>query len=412
MPQTIAKASARKLEKFFKAESSGGILMIGTTILAMVAANGGTADLYKAFIDMPLTLGLGDLMVSWPIKEWIKEVLMVLFFLVVGMELKREMQEGFLADKKQIALPLVAAVGGMLAPALVFLLFNRDIEEHWNGWAIPSATDIAFALSILMLAGKRLPPALKIFLLAIAIFDDLGAILVIAFFYSSQPEIMPLLWVAAGIITLYLCNRMNIMYISVYIVIGIGLWFALHASGIHTTIGGVLVGMAIPLRDPEETSNSPLNTCMHFLHPWVTFLILPIFAFTAAGVNLDGLSLEVATTPLVLGVTLGLFIGKQIGIFGFSFVLIKLGLARLPDGTNWGHIYGVSILAGIGFTMSLFIGMLAFDDPFIQDEVKLGVLMGSLLASIAGWLVLKLCKPSEPPMIEARPEIIISQTAD
>lgn len=383
------KSITRRLNKFIHSETAGGVLMIFTAIIAMIIANAPTAEWYYHFVKKPISFGFGDASVSEPLKQWVKDILMVFFFLLVGMELKREAIEGFLSNRKQILLPLVAAIGGMATPAAVFLLINHGVPEHAHGWAIPSATDIAFALCILMLAGKHLPPALKIFLLAIAIFDDLGAILVIAFFYSGALAMMPLLAVIACTALLFALNKFKVMAISAYLAVGVLLWFCLYHSGIHTTIGGVLVGMAIPLRDPEDESNSPLNTCMHFLHPWVSFLILPVFAFTAAGINLTGIALSSLMEPLVLGVALGLFIGKQIGIFGTSFLLVRCGFADLPEGTSWRQIYGVSIVAGIGFTMSLFIGMLAFDDPHMQEQVKLGVMAGSILATAFGWIVLR-----------------------
>lgn len=392
--KSTQKQISRRLEKFLQSESTGGILMIVTTIIAMIVANGATAQWYQSFVNTTISVGFGSGGMYAPLNEWVKDVLMVFFFLLVGMELKREMLEGFLADKKQILLPLFAATGGMAVPAMVFLLFNHNIPEHSNGWAIASATDIAFAVCILMLAGRALPPALKIFLLAIAIFDDLGAILIIAFFYSAEMTMMPLLMVAGGIGILVLLNRLRVMSISAYMVAGVILWVLLHHSGIHTTVGGVLVGMAIPLRDLRDESHSPLNTCMHFLHPWVSFLILPIFAFTAAGINLHNMRMDSLFKPLVLGVALGLFIGKQLGIFGTTWLIIKLGFATLPEGVNWRQIYGASIIAGIGFTMSLFIGALAFDNIAMQEQVKLGVMAGSLLAALSGWAVLR-CSSSK-----------------
>lgn len=390
---TKRKAITRRLNNFIKSESSGGIIMIAMALLAMIAANGSTAELYQSFINSHISFGIGEKSISEPLGQWVKDILMVFFFLLVGMELKNEMLEGVLSDKKQILLPLLAAIGGMVAPAAVFLLINHDLSSHWHGWAIPSATDIAFALCVLMLVGKNIPPALKIFLLAIAIFDDLGAILIIAFFYSKTLAIIPLLLVALSIGVLFLLNRFNVMAISAYMIIGIILWFCLYNSGIHTTIGGVLVGMAIPLRDPKDKSNSPLNTCMHFLHPWVIFLILPVFAFTAAGINLQDVSLKSLFEPLVLGVALGLFIGKQIGIFGTTWLIVKSGFAALPEGTNWQHIYGVSIVAGVGFTMSLFVNMLAFNDVLMQEQAKLGVIAGSILAAVVGWVILRFNAP-------------------
>lgn len=382
------KVQLRRFERFFKAEASGGLVMLAATLVAMILANSEYAAWYHDFIQMQIGFSAGPASVLWPVSLWVQDVLMVLFFLVVGMELKREMREGFLSNRQQVLLPLAAAVGGMVAPAVIFLAINRHVPEHMNGWAIPSATDIAFALCILMLVGKKVPPALKIFLLAIAIFDDLGAILIIAFFYSDMPGVLPLLLTAGCGGLLYWLNRAQVMIILPYILTGIALWFTLHAGGIHTTIAGVMVGMAIPLRNPKESSDSPLNTCMHFLHPWVSFGVLPLFAFTAAGVNLEGLNLSSMLSPLVLGITAGLFVGKQIGIFGATWIVVKTKHATLPEGSGWQHIYGVSLLAGIGFTMSLFIGALAFPTE-LQEQVKLGVLAGSLLSAILGWAVLR-----------------------
>lgn len=386
------KLLLRRLNRFFKTESSGGILMIVTALLALIAANGITAQWYQSFVNMPISFGFGEQAVTEPLTHWVKDVLMVFFFLLVGMELKREMLDGFLSDKKQILLPLFAAIGGMIAPAVIFLLINHGVPQNWNGWAIPSATDIAFAICILTLAGKHIPPALKIFLLAIAIFDDLGAILVIALFYSGKLAVISLLLSLLTIGVLFALNKLRVMAISPYIMVGVALWFCLHYSGIHTTIGGVLVGMAIPMRNPKNEANTPLNRCMHILHPWVNFFILPIFAFTAAGINFDGMSFNSILEPLALGVALGLFIGKQVGIFGTTWLLVKSGFATLPEGANWRQIHGVSIVAGIGFTMSLFIGILAFDDVLMQNQVKLGVITGTLLAIIFGWLALRLSK--------------------
>ncbi|MDX2073323.1 MAG: Na+/H+ antiporter NhaA [Alphaproteobacteria bacterium] len=391
--QKIAKVRLpRNLVKFIKAESTGGVIMMLSAALALLAANSPVAHLYHDIVALPVGLSLGSMDFNWPLDHFVKDVLMVFFFLLIGMELKREMIEGVLADKKQILLPLVAAIGGMAAPAVVFLLINAEVPQHWNGWAIPSATDIAFAVCVLTLVGKSAPPALKIFLLAIAIFDDLGAILVIAFFYNSNLALEPLGASLLVVAVLAAMNRLRIMAVMPYLLVGVALWFGLHEAGIHTTLAGVLVGLFLPLRNPRDASHSPLSTCMHFLHPWVAFCILPIFAFTASGVDLSGLSVDAMLEPLPMGVALGLFLGKQLGIFGTSFLLVKTGLAALPQGTRWLHIYGVSVVAGIGFTMSLFIGILAFSDKLLQEEVKIGVIAGSLMASLWGWLVLSRAK--------------------
>ncbi len=363
--------------------------MLVFAALALIAANSAFYDSYKNFISADITFGFADYSATHALKEWVKDILMVFFFLVVGLELKREMREGFLTEKSQILLPLAAAAGGMIVPALVYLGLNMNVPENHAGWAIPSATDIAFALCVLMLVGKGIPSSVKVFLLAIAIFDDLGAILIIAAFYNTSLSMLPLLMALAGIIGLWLLNRANITRITPYALLGIYLWFCFYHSGIHTTVAGVAVGMAIPMRNKRNLRHSPVNGAIHFLHPWVSFLVLPIFAFTSAGINFANIAIEDLLNPLPLGIALGLFIGKQIGIFGTTWALIKLKLAHKPEGANWLHIYGVSIIAGIGFTMSLFIGILAFPNEEMQEFVKIGVIGGSLLSTIWGFAVLR-----------------------
>ncbi|MDX2095842.1 MAG: Na+/H+ antiporter NhaA [Alphaproteobacteria bacterium] len=380
----------RNIREFMETESASGVLMILFALLAVLAANSPVAALYKALVSTPLAFGVGDSIAVEPLKNWVKDILMVFFFLIIGLELKREMKEGFLSRRDQIMLPLFAAMGGMALPALIFFGLNHDSPETVNGWAIPSATDIAFALAILTLLGKRMPPAIKIFLLAVAIFDDLGAIIVIAAFYNTGLALLPLLLAAGGIFLLTLFNRANIAILTPYMLVGVFLWFCFYYSGIHTTLAGVIVGFAIPMRAGEDDRHSPLNACMHFLHPWVSFLVLPVFAFTSAGVSLAGLSIASLLEPLPLGIALGLLLGKQIGIFGTSWLLIKTKLVRMPEATQWRHLYAVSIVAGIGFTMSLFIGMLAFEAAPLQEMVKIGVIGGSLLCILWGGLVLRI----------------------
>jgi len=382
----------RRIREFMETESASGVVMIMFAMLAVIAANSPFSTFYKEFVSSPISFGFQDSVVSEPLKNWVKDILMVLFFFIIGLELKREMSEGFLSKRDQIILPLFAAAGGMAAPALIFFLFNHNSPETTNGWAIPSATDIAFALAILTLFGKNIPPAVKIFLLAVAIFDDLGAIIVIAVFYNSGLAIEPLLLAVGGTIALFALNRFNIIVMTPYVLLGIFLWFCFYYSGIHTTLAGVMVGLMIPMRNPSDPKDSPLNRCMHFLHPWVSFMVLPIFAFTSAGVDLKGLTVSSFLEPLPLGIALGLFIGKQIGIFGVSFLLIKSKLVAMPEAAGWKHLYAVSVIAGIGFTMSLFIGMLAFSDPQLQEMVKVGVISGSLLCIVWGAVVLRLIK--------------------
>ncbi|MBN8542950.1 MAG: Na+/H+ antiporter NhaA [Alphaproteobacteria bacterium] len=378
----ITRFAPNVLREFLKLESAGGIIMLAATALALFSANSFLAEGYQGLIHYHINIGY-----DWPLSHWVSEVLMVIFFLVVGLELKREMAEGFLSKREQIALPLLAALGGMAIPALIFVGINAGTPENLHGWAIPAATDIAFAICVLTLVGRGVPPSVKIFLLAIAIFDDLGAILIIAFFYSGIKSVVALGLVALGIAILALLNRAKVNAIAPYILTCVYLWFCLHEAGVHTTIAGVLTGLFMPTKGAE--GKSAVDTLLHTLHPYVAFGIMPLFAFVSAGVALQGLSLQDALSPLPLGIAAGLFFGKQIGIFGVTWLVIKSGLASMPEGATWKHIYGVSILAGIGFTMSLFIGLLAFTDPTLQDEVKIGVLTGSLLSTIWGAVVLK-----------------------
>lgn len=320
----------RLIRDFVQTESASGIVMIVFAALALIAANSPWSALYKEFINLPIGFSLSEATAVEPLKVWVKDILMVFFFLIVGLELKREMREGFLSRRDQILLPLAAAAGGMFAPALIFLGINHGYPANIAGWAIPSATDIAFALCVLMLAGKHIPPAVKIFLLAIAIFDDLGAILIIAIFYNAELALTPLLLAALGLCMLTLLNRRDVTVLTPYFLVGIFLWFCFYHSGLHTTLAGVVVSMAIPMRDRDNPRHSPLNHAMHLLHPWVSFLVLPIFAFSSAGVSFEGLSLSALADPLPLGIALGLFFGKQIGVFGVTWLMITLRLAQKP----------------------------------------------------------------------------------
>lgn len=378
-----ARTISRYFQEFIKMESSSGLMMIVFAVLAMLAANSPFLPLYKAFVDYPITFG-------FQLKDVVKDVLMVFFFLVIGLELKREWCEGLLSKRDQVVLPLCAAIGGMVVPALIFVSFNYHSADTIHGWAIPSATDIAFALAILTLFGKGVPPAIKIFLLAVAIFDDLGAIIIIALFYNSGLTIVPLFLAMCGVVGLIVLNRMHIVAITPYIFIGLLLWICFHYAGIHTTLSGVIVGFSIPMYGKKHNIDSPLNRSINTLHPWVNFLVLPLFAFTSAGVSISGIALSDLLKPLPLGIALGLFFGKQIGIFSVSWFMIKTKLAKMPENATWRHLYAVSVIAGIGFTMSLFIGMLAFSDVYLQEMVKIGVIGGSLFCILVGVLVLRL----------------------
>ncbi|MDX1975732.1 MAG: Na+/H+ antiporter NhaA [Rickettsiales bacterium] len=365
----------KTLRKFIANETAGGQIMILFAALALLAANSPLSGWY-------FTLE--------PTKHLIQDGLMVLFFFTIALELKREMTEGVLAKRGQILLPALAALGGMAVPAGIYLALNIGQPENHAGWAIPSATDIAFALCILSFAGKNVPPAIKIFLLAIAIFDDLGAIAIIALFYNNSLSIIPLLLAGLAIFALIRLNKRNVACGWPYLFVGIYLVICLYFSGIHTTLAGVAVGLAIPMRRHSDPARSPLTHILHIWHPWVNFLILPLFAFTHAGVSLAGIDASALTQPLPLGILLGLFLGKQLGIFATSWLVIITGLASKPKNSTWAQLYGVSIIAGIGFTMSLFIGMLAFSDDQQQELVKLGVIAGSVLSALWGILVMRL----------------------
>ena len=375
---------------FFKLESAGGILLMVTAVLAIIVANSPLEPYYALLLDTPVEIRVGALEIAKPLLLWINDGLMAIFFFLVGLELKRELVEGELSDKRNIILPGAGAIGGMLVPALVYLYFNIDDEEAISGWAIPAATDIAFALGILSLLGKRVPTSIKIFLTSLAIFDDIGAILVIAFFYTSKISIVALIVVAFCIPLLALMNRYNVESKTVYIFVGLIMWVAMLKSGVHATLAGILVAMFIPITSKKTPGFSPLKDLEHDLHSAVAFIVLPIFAFANAGINLSGVGMEQVLHPVPLGIAAGLFIGKQVGIFGFCWLAIQLKMSSLPKGMSWGSLYGTAALCGVGFTMSLFIGSLAFEETNINilfDE-RLGIIIGSLASGIVGYLIL------------------------
>jgi NhaA family Na+:H+ antiporter len=367
--------------EFLALESAGGIVMIAAAVLAIALANSPLSELYHRSMDAVL---VGHLSVA----SFTKDVFMAIFFLAVGMELKCEMREGALSAKGQKILPLIAAVGGIVLPALFYLGITHAHPEYRAGWAIPTATDIAFALCVLRLAGPAVPQAAKIFLLAIAIYDDLAAILIIAFFYASGLSFMPLFASAGIMLLMALLNHRHIDRAWPYLLLGVGLWFTIHAAGIHPTVAGVITGIAIPMR--SRTTTPLLASLLHRLHPYVAFGILPLFALTSAGVDLRGIAVSDAFGALPLGVALALFFGKQLGIFGATWLCVKLRVAALPEGVNWHMVYAVAIIAGIGFTMSLFIGSLAFHSDSELNAVKLGVIGGSLLSAVWGLIYLRL----------------------
>lgn len=387
----------KHLQRFFHSDASGGIILIIAATLAMLLANmGATSGLYHAFLDTPVQLKVGALEINKNMLLWINDALMAVFFLLIGLEVKREMVEGALATRRQAIFPVVAALGGMVVPALVYLAFNFQDPVASSGWAIPAATDIAFALGVLALLGSRVPASLKIFLMALAIIDDLGAIVIIALFYTHDLSLLSLAIAAAAIAALAILNVSGVRRTGLYILVGVILWTAVLKSGVHATLAGVIVGFFIPLK--TENGKSPAKQLEHVLHPWVAFMILPLFAFANAGVSLQGVTLEGLTSLLPLGIIAGLFIGKPLGISLFCWLALKLKLARLPEGANFSQIMAVGLLCGIGFTMSIFIASLAFGavDPELITWAKLGILLGSLLSAVVGYSLLRMhLKPEE-----------------
>ncbi len=378
---------------FFHLEAAGGILLVLASLLALIVANSPLDYFYNHFFNEAGFKigfsGFGDgLVVEKTMLHWVNDGLMAIFFLLVGLEIKREMVTGELSSLKKAMFPVFAAFGGMLVPALIYIGVNQTHPEALAGWAIPCATDIAFALAIMALLGDRVPLSLKVLLTAIAIIDDLGAIAIIAMFYSDDLHIYALLFSILPITGLLVLNRMGIANRAPYIILGSILWLAVLKSGVHATMAGVVTAMFIPVRVKED-ARSPALRLEHDLHPWVIFLILPLFGFANAGVSFDGMGWGSLLEPVTLGIILGLFLGKQIGVFGASWLAVKSGLFPKPEGTHWHQIYGVSLLCGIGFTMSLFIGGLAFPGGEVQAEVRLGVLGGSFLSAIAAYFVLK-----------------------
>jgi len=383
------------IKEFLRLESASGILLLLAAVLAMLMVNSPFAVYYHALLDTPVAIRVGDFEIAKPLLLWINDGLMAVFFFVVGLEIKREFLQGELSDPARITLPVVAAFGGMLIPAAVYVYINFGNEQALKGWAIPSATDIAFALGVLSLLGSRVPNSLKLFLLTLAIIDDLGAIVIIALFYTSNLSTSSLLIAAAAVVVLYILNRRQVLKIAPYLLVGAVLWAAVLKSGVHATLAGVVLAFFIPLRVPKQFQKSPLSELEEDLHPSVAYVILPLFAFANSGVSFQGLTLSVLTQPVPLGIAAGLFLGKQIGVFGFSWLTIKLKLARLPDSVNWRQLYGVSILCGIGFTMSLFISGLAFEQGGMEIAVndRLGILLGSLISAVIGYLLLNWTLP-------------------
>jgi NhaA family Na+:H+ antiporter len=377
------------IREFLRLESAGGILLMIATVLALILANSPLGPLYDGFLQTPVAIQFGALKIAKPLLLWINDGLMAVFFFLVGLEIKREFKIGELSSLSQIALPGIAAIGGMAVPALIYIALNTSTPETLNGWAIPAATDIAFALAVLSLLGNRVPASLKILLLAIAIFDDLGAILIIAFFYTANLSPAILLLTILPIAGLVILNLRGVTSTVPYVLLGIVLWVMVLKSGVHATLAGVVTALAIPLAKAEDSDHTVLEELEHVLHPWVAYGILPLFAFANAGVSFAGMGLSSLTEPVMLGIALGLFFGKQIGVFGSLWLAVALRLAPMPANANWAQLYGVAAVAGIGFTMSLFIGSLAFATNAYDAQIKLGVLVGSIASALTGYLILR-----------------------
>lgn len=387
------KTSSGIIQEFLKLESAGGILLMGAAVVAMILANSPLDKFYSAILELPLQVRIGAIDIAKPLILWINDGLMAVFFLMIGLEVKREILEGELSTPAQVVLPGVAAVGGMLFPALVYVWFNHGDPYVLKGWAIPTATDIAFSLGILSLLGKRVPLTLKIFLTALAIVDDLGAILIIAIFYTADLSMLALIMGGICIAAMVIMNYAGVTRIAGFSLLGIIMWVCVLKSGVHATLAGVAMAFTIPLRAVDEDGHSPAKHLEHTLHPWVSYAILPIFAFANAGVPLAGISFDALLQPEAMGVIAGLFLGKQVGVFGLSWLAIKLKFAKMLEGANMMQIYGTSVLTGIGFTMSLFIATLAFDDPSAAELLKinrLAILIASILSAAWGYIVLRI----------------------
>jgi len=375
---------------FIHHEAAGGIILLAAAIFALMLENSPGRWLYEMLLSTPVTVRLGELMIDKPLLLWINDGLMAIFFFLVGLEIKRELLVGELSTTRRAIVPAFAAVGGMFVPAGIYAAININDPVALNGWAIPAATDIAFAVGILAVLGSRVPPALKVFLLAVAIIDDLGAILIIAFFYTSKLSLLALGLAALGAAILIIMNQRGVTKVTPYVLVGLFIWVCVLKSGVHATLAGVVTALAIPLYSKSgSTHDGMLEHLEHTLHPWVTFLVLPLFAFANAGVSLEGVTLDKLFGPIPLGIMLGLFVGKPIGVFLFTYLAVRLGLGEKPEGSNWMQIVGVGWVAGIGFTMSLFIGMLAFPEPAYAADIRLGVLCGSIASAIAGYIVIK-----------------------
>lgn len=374
--------------RFFQLEAASGLLLIAAAALALIINNSPLSSFYSSFLEVPVAVQIGALQIAKPSLLWINDGLMALFFLLIGLEVKRELLDGHLSKPSQVVLPGAAAIGGMVVPALIYWALNKDNPAALGGWAIPMATDIAFALGVLALLGKRVPVSLKLFLMTLAIIDDLGAIIVIAIFYSGELSSASLAGAGACLVALIAMNRLGVVKLGPYLIIGLILWVCVLKSGVHATLAGVTLAFCIPLRT-KNAEPSPLLGLEHALHPWVAYGILPLFAFANAGVSLAGVNLESFTHHVPMGIAAGLLVGKTVGVFGLTWLAVKTGLAALPTGANWGQVMGVAILCGIGFTMSLFVGSLAFlpGSGEYAGMDRMGILTGSILAALIGYAV-------------------------
>lgn len=380
------------LTSFLKMESAGGIVLILAATLAIILANSPLEIYYELILDTPVAVRVGALEIAKPLLLWVNDGLMVVFFFMVGLELKRELIEGELSNRSNVILPGIGAIGGMAVPAIIYLYFNSHDATAMQGWAVPTATDIAFALGVLSLLGSRVPVSIKVFLTSLAIFDDIGAIIIIAIFYTAKVSMLSLVIVAICIPILAMINRRNPDTTSLYIIIGIVMWVAMLKSGVHATLTGIILAMFIPMKSKTNVHYSPLKSMEKDLHSVVAFFVLPVFAFANAGIDLGGMSADKVLHGVPLGIALGLFIGKQVGVFGFCWLAIKMKMTDLPNGMTWSSLYGVAALCGIGFTMSLFIGSLAFEETNL-DRVfndRLGIIIGSLASGVLGYLALRI----------------------
>lgn len=389
-PKSLEDLAPEFIQEFFELESAAGVLLVGTAALAILCANSPLSVYYEMLLSVPVEMRIGELQILKPMLLWINDGLMAIFFFVVGLELKREVLDGELSEPSKIVLPAIGAIGGMLVPAAIYVILNLENARGLQGWAIPAATDIAFALGILALLGSRVPTSLKVFLTSLAIFDDVGAIIIIAVFYTSNISLYSLGVVALCIPVLWWLHRRNVCDYSPYIVIGIIMWVAMLKSGVHATLAGVLLALFIPMNNHKNEGSCPLSELEHDLHGVVVYFILPLFAFVNAGVDLRGLETEQIFHSVPVGIALGLFVGKQIGVFGLCWLAVKAGLAKFPEGMDSLSLYGTAALCGVGFTMSLFIGSLAFESSGVNQvfDERLGIIAGSLMSGVLGYLVL------------------------